>query len=168
MKLQVVDNFFDNFNLIEKEFKKIKLYSLEQFNKNFKNNSNWPGFRSAPLYEDNPFLFNLFLKEFKIKFNWSLPIYIDFYMHLRLYEHQKEDWVHKDSSDLGLIIYLNNNLDSGTNFYLDNQEKPDMSIKMVKNRCILFDSKINHKSSLNFGKDINDGRLTLNGFISLK
>jgi len=55
MKLQVVDNFFDNFNLIEKEFKKIKLYSLEEFNKNFKNNNNWPGFRSAPYMKIIPF-----------------------------------------------------------------------------------------------------------------
>jgi Rps23 Pro-64 3,4-dihydroxylase Tpa1-like proline 4-hydroxylase len=40
-----------------------------------------------------------------------------------------------------------------------------VSVKSIKNRCVFFDSRIRHGSILNYGNDINDGRLTINGFI---
>jgi hypothetical protein len=94
---------------------------------------------------------------------------INLYLHLRLQEDQQKDWIHKDTPhDASLIVYLNENLDSGTNFYQGIKDKEDMVIGMLKNRCILFDATVNHKSRLNFGNNIDDGRLTMNGFIKYK
>ena len=165
LKIQVFDNFFDNFNNMEKDFKSIKLYPLEEFNKKNNTNDTWPGFRSDALDKSNPFLFNLFIKEFKQKFNFKRSFNLSLYMHLRLAEHTEQDFIHIDLCNLGTIVYLQTNLESGTNFYNDDSDEVNMKIQMVKNRCILFDSKIRHKSQLNFGKNIEDGRLTLNGFI---
>tara|TARA_R110000803_G_C11887133_1_gene310493 strand:+ start:350 stop:859 length:510 start_codon:yes stop_codon:yes gene_type:complete len=169
MKLQVIDNFFDNYSRIEPEFKKIKLYNLKDFNDEFKDNQEWPGFRSEAIHQGNPFLFELFLKEFKQKFEMHMPFAVDLYLHLRLGQDQVKDWIHKDlACQLGMIIYLTDNLESGTNFYKDNSEVPNTTVNMVKNRAILFDSQTDHKSMLNFGNSLDDGRLTLNGFVHLK
>ena len=169
MKLQVVDNFFDNLNRIESDLKKIKLYSQEEFNKKFNDTQTWPGFRSQAIHIENPILFELFLKEFIQKFDMRGYFEINLYLHLRLQEDQQKDWIHKDTPyDASLIVYLNENLDSGTNFYQGIKDKEDMVIGMLKNRCILFDATVNHKSRLNFGNNIDDGRLTMNGFISYK
>jgi hypothetical protein len=169
MILQVVDNFFDNLNRIESNLKKIKLYSQEEFNKKFNDTQTWPGFRSQAIHLENPILFELFLKEFTQKFNLRGYFEINLYLHLRLQEDQQKDWIHKDNPhDASLIIYLNENLDSGTNFYQDTNDKEDMVIGMLKNRCILFNSMVNHKSRLNFGNNLEDGRLTMNGFIKYK
>ena len=169
MKLQVVDNFFDNLERIESDLKKIKLYSRDEFNQKFNDTQSWPGFRSQVLHKENPILFELFLKEFVQKFNIKSYFEINLYLHLRLKDDQEKDWIHKDEfSHSSLIVYLSQNLDSGTNFYQETKDKEDMVISMLKNRCILFDSNTNHKSKLNFGNNLEDGRLTMNGFISYK
>lgn len=167
MKLQVVDNFFDNLNRIEADLKKIKLYSQEEFNKKFNRTQNWPGFRSRELHIEHPILFELFIKEFHLKFNVKKNMEIFLYLHLRLEDDQKKDWIHKDTDhDASLIVYLSQNLNSGTSFYQEETDTEDMTIGMLKNRCILFDSRINHKSKLNFGTNLENGRLTMNGFIN--
>ena len=169
MKLQVVDNFFVNLERIESDLKKIKLYSMDEFNEKFNDTQSWPGFRSQMLHKENPILFELFLKEFLQKFNIKSYFEINLYLHLRLKDDQEKDWIHKDEfSHSSLIVYLSQNLDSGTNFYQETKDKEDMVISMLKNRCILFDSHTNHKSKLNFGNNLEDGRLTMNGFISYK
>jgi len=169
MKLQVVDNFFDNLERIESDLKKIKLYSMDEFNQKFNHTQSWPGFRSQVLHKENPILFELFLKEFVQKFNIKSDFEINLYLHLRLKDDQEKDWIHKDEFyHSSLIVYLSQNLDSGTNFYQETKNKEDMVISMLKNRCILFDSHTNHKSRLNFGNNLEDGRLTMNGFISYK
>ena len=169
MKLQVVDNFFDNLDRIESDLKKIKLYSRDEFNQKFNDTQSWPGFRSQMLHKENPILFELFLKEFVQKFNIRSYFEIQLYLHLRLAEDQEKDWIHKDEfSDSSLIVYLSQNLNSGTNFYQKVEDKEDMAIGMLKNRCILFDSNTYHKSKLNFGNNLDNGRLTMNGFISYK
>jgi hypothetical protein len=168
MKLQVVDNFFDNLERIESDLKKIKLYSMDEFNEKFNDTQSWPGFRSQMLHKENPILFELFLKEFLQKFNIKSYFEINLYLHLRLKDDQEKDWIHKDNCNSSLIVYLSQNLDSGTNFYQETKDKEDMVISMLKNRCILFDSHTNHKSKLNFGNNLEDGRLTMNGFISYK
>ncbi len=168
MKLQVVDNFFDNFQNIEQEIKKISLYPRDEFNKKFGDAQKWPGFRSEAIHKSSPLLFNLFLKEFKQKFLCQQEFNIDFYLHLRLGEDQEKDWIHKDPSHMGLIIYLKDHKESGTDFYYEDSDDIHMSIRSVKNRCILFDAATRHKSILNYGKNLEEGRLTLNGFIYFK
>ena len=69
MEVIIKENFFYNFNNIKNEFKKIKRYKSREFNKKFNENQDWPGERSQDLFKDNPFLFNLIVKELYEKFN---------------------------------------------------------------------------------------------------
>ena len=58
-EINIIDGFFDNFNLIKDAFKNIPLYNLKQYKKKFNEKSNWPGYRSDNLINVNPFLYNL-------------------------------------------------------------------------------------------------------------
>ena len=170
MKLIVADDFFSDFERIENEFKKIKLHNTESFNKLSNDNQKWPGLRSLNLNQESPFLYNLTLKEIneKLKFGKLMANkQFNFYLHTHLRLNQDEDWIHKDYSYCSMIVYLSTNLDSGTAFYDEKTNEPNMIVNAVKNRCILFDSSVRHKSLKNYGNDLNDGRLTLNGFFFL-
>jgi len=178
----VVDNFFDNFDNIREEFKKIEIYNKEEFNKKFPIEGfvhNWPGYRSHKLHIDRPFLFNLVLKEINQKigdepFNFK-NLSINSYTHLRLKD-SEEDWVHDDAIVSGeedhytLLVYLSDtNLTSGTEFFeKDNQTQPSATVNFVQNRAVLFRANIKHKTKSQYGDDINNGRLTLNCFIQIQ
>jgi hypothetical protein len=164
----IIENFFDNFCTLENEFKKIPLFSINDY----KNTSGvtWPGKRSDSLFKSNIFLWQLVVKEImqkseseKLKYkSWNAHSVI----HLRLDEDNEKDFIHTDPDDLTIIIFLSKtNLNSGLNLY--NEEKQEtVNIKFVQNRAVIFDSKRFHKSSLNFGENIDNGRLTLNCFIN--
>jgi hypothetical protein len=175
MKTIIVDNFFDNFNLIENEFKKIKLYTREEFNNLHESitgtKETWPGYRSWLLSEVNPFLFNLFLKEFDIKFDnfFNGKLFkAKTHIHLRLKEDEEKDWIHTDDpAHYSFLVYLSKtNLDSGTQLFNEKNELIT-DIKFVQNRAVLFDSKYNHRSKGNHGTDIHNGRLTFNAFFNI-
>ena len=71
-RVVVVDNFFNNFNLLEEHFKKISVYTLDEFVKKDENadtKQKWPGKRSLKLINQEPFLQALVIKEFNEKFN---------------------------------------------------------------------------------------------------
>mgnify|MGYP003136386318 CR=1 FL=1 len=165
------DNFFDNFEIIKEQFKKIKLYNLKDYKKLFDQESNWPGFRSDDLYKIEPFLFNLIIKEIFDKFNNQInrPFKIKSYVHLRLDKDNSKDFIHTDDThfDLTMLVFLSeNNLSSGTGLYKTTKSKnPFKSYKFKQNRAVLFDSSIPHKSLNNFGQSIENGRLTLNSFL---
>ena len=166
----IIENFFDNFALLEPEFKKIPLYSLENFPETQPNNINWCGYRSERLEQTNPFLWQLVNKELKDKCDNQRLLSCRYNMvsalHLRLEDDESRDFVHTDPFDLTMIIYLSKtNLNSGTSIY-DQNHQETQSVKFVQNTAILFDGRQNHRSSLNYGKDIDDGRLTLNCFIN--
>ena len=86
----IINNFFDNFNNIKKEFKKIPLLTLEEMNKKHwakdRRPENWPGKRSENLFDTNPFLFNLIHKELLSKSNIFNNFFVDMHacVHLRL------------------------------------------------------------------------------------
>ena len=164
--IQIVENFFDDLPLIESHLRKIKLYNVNDFNREFKTEQTWPGLRSNFIIQENIFLQALFIKEFRSKFNYQGSLNLDLHMHLRLANDQEKDFIHTDfPKKYSSIVYLNDNIDSGTNFYASNVDVPLVTVKSVKNRCVFFSSNIRHKSILNYGNDINDGRLTINGFI---
>ena len=48
----------------------------------------------------------------------------------------------------------------------DENEQVTQNIKFLQNRAVIFNSKQYHKSSLNYGDNIDNGRLTLNCFIN--
>ena len=168
----VVDDFFDNFHNIKNEFKSIKLYSLEESKKLgfIPEGVVWPGKRSYNLNITNPFLFNLLIKEYFDKFKDILPynqIQFKSVIHLRLSSDNSQDYIHTDNDLATLIVYLSDtNLKSGTALYPDNSDIPDTIIKAKQNRAIIFDAKKRHKSLLNYGNNIDDGRLTLNVFLN--
>ena len=171
MNTIIVDNFFDNFNNIKDSFKSIQLFNQEEFNKKFNDTETWPGFRSEQLHIENPFLFNLIIKEIYSKFGQSSfnnrNINVKSHIHLRLAEDNKKDWIHKDPFFATLMVFLSEtNLKSGTCLYDENKNVTD-TINFVQNRALLFDSKKYHKSLNNYGDNLQNGRLTLNCFINL-
>ena len=84
----------------------------------------------------------------------------------RLDEDNKKDWIHTDPDDYTMIVFLSKtNLKSGLNIY-DENEQVTQNIKFLQNRAVIFNSKQYHKSSLNYGDNIDNGRLTLNCFIN--
>ena len=92
-------------------------------------------------------------------------------IHLRLANDNEKDFIHTDNASeesfLNMLIYLSEtNLNSGTGFYKEGIEEPYLIVPFIKNTAVFFPGhKIRHKSLLNYGKNIRDGRLTLNGFI---
>jgi|694.fasta_scaffold125863_3 hypothetical protein len=79
--------------------------------------------------------------------------------------------VHQDTTNWASVVYLTPNApkDCGTSFYEKISEtKSFMSIENIFNRCIIYKSKIPHKSTNHFGSDYIDGRLTQTFFFNLK
>ena len=169
------DNFFDHLDDLQDVFKKIPLYTAkEQQEKLGHKDEYWPGKRSEFLDKTDltkP-LFFLFLKEFNHKLGhvflnkkYTLRLSI----HLRLDEDEKKDWIHRDNdgvngADYSMLVNLSKtNFKSGTAFY-DDDNNEILNSKFVQNRALLFKSGILHSAFGHHGKDINDGRLTMNGF----
>ena len=175
MDTVIIENFFDNFDLISGAFKKIPLYNLDDYNNKFHGNDisqaeSWPGKRSQHIHEINPFLFNLIYKELNSKTNIfnNLDTTMNAVLHLRLGD-SKEDWIHTDPNYYTLIVYLSEtNLNSGTEIYPKNEDMPSTKIGFVQNRALLFKSHQRHKSINNYGNNLENGRLTLNCFINLR
>ena len=166
----IIDNFFDNFHILEEEFKKIPLLSLNEYPDIKDDGISWPGKRSLPLLKINPFLWQLTVKEIMQKSENRDLVFGSWRMnaslHLRLKEDDTKDYIHKDPDYLTMIVFLaKTNFKSGLNIY-DEEKNETTNIKYQQNRAVLFDSKKFHKSASNFGNDINDGRLTLNCFIN--
>lgn len=169
----IIDDFFDQFDWYEEAFKKIPMF--EQFNhpqrESFAEGTKWPGKRSEELFLTNPFVAGIFYKTFVehlffLKENTNLVYFL--YTHLRGDNTDKEDYIHTDSSDLSCLVYLSKtNLDSGTCFY-DEKNNVIADVAFVQNRAVIFHAGIPHKSKLNYGSSTENGRLTLNAFISNK
>ena len=165
-KVMIVDNFFDNFDVIENHFKKIPLYELKDFREKFNSKESWPGYRSGFIDIEQPFLWNLTIKEFGHKIgdfiNNKKFEDVKSFLHLRL--DKQNDWIHIDSVDITMITYLSKtNLKSGTAFY-DENDNQIADAKFVQNRAVLFDGNIAHSSIQNYGDNIENGRLTMNTF----
>jgi len=181
MDIVVIDNFFDNFEEIENEFRKVKLYDIEEFKKNigigpeaYKRPINWPGFRSDALERLNPELFKIFNKTFTEKLPGhpmsTTPVRAGVHVHLRTEKDNKDDFIHTDVPTLyTCLVYLSESKSySGTAFY-DKENvvtKPNVNclVGYKKNRLVIFDSTIPHCSIGNFGENKYNGRLTLNCF----
>ena len=172
-RVVVVDNFFNNFNLLEEHFKKISVYTLDEFVKKDENadtKQKWPGKRSLKLINQEPFLQALVIKEFNEKFNHFFhpkTFNCHTYLHLRLAADNGPDFIHRDPVDYTLMVYLSKtNLNSGTILY-DEDNNPTQTINFVQNRAVIFPGQIKHKSMSNYGNNLDDGRLTLNCFMEV-
>ena len=129
------------------------------------NNYFWPGVRSDKLIKASPFLYLNLLNQAEINLGLDKSLYndIDAYISVRYDTDNDKDFIHKDSCDT-IIIYLSpTNLQSGTTLYTeDDNVLVDVSFK--QNTAIYFDGDIKHKSKLNFGDNIDNGRMTINIF----
>tara|TARA_R110000822_G_scaffold290757_1_gene412788 strand:- start:276 stop:782 length:507 start_codon:yes stop_codon:yes gene_type:complete len=162
-------NFIPRLELILPEIKKIKLYSVEEYNKKTNSNDTWPGYRSLPLKDTNVFLYEyicylMFNKKFLDEGVYEIFMSI----HLRLAEDNHRDWVHQDNTHLASLVYLSNsNYNSGTYFY-DDKLNIVNDVKFIQNSCILYPGHYTHKGYGHHGESIENGRLTLNLFINKK
>tara|TARA_R100001086_G_scaffold249875_1_gene191506 strand:- start:3165 stop:3686 length:522 start_codon:yes stop_codon:yes gene_type:complete len=167
MKLTQEENFFPNLDLILPQIKKIPLYNIDDIKKISENPGVWPGLRSELLGISCPilheFIVNLILQKKYLKGgDWQ----INSFLHLRLKEHETDDWIHKDPDEYSALIYLSNsNLSSGTKLY-DENENVINDIKFVKNRYIMYSGSYKHMAYGHHGSSIEDGRLTLNIFFN--
>tara|TARA_Y100000004_G_C8734147_1_gene335526 strand:- start:70 stop:603 length:534 start_codon:yes stop_codon:yes gene_type:complete len=171
----IINNFFDNFQNIKNEFKKIPLLTLDEMNKKHwakdKRPENWPGKRSENLYNTNPFLFNLIHKELVSKSGdlfKDKTVEMQTCVHLRLDDDNYGDFIHDDLCDYTLMVYLSDtNLKSGTALYPAKGEVSDVMVNFVQNRAFIFKGGIRHMAIHNHGDSIENGRLTLNCFIHI-
>ena len=166
MIIKQVENFFPRLELILPEIKKIKLYNQKEFNKFEETSDNWPGFRSLEFRRTNVFLYELinnlmFTKKMIDKGSYDITAFL----HLRLEEHNTQDWIHKDPALFTALIYLSDtNLNSGTYIYDENNNVIN-DIKCVQNRFVIFSGDYNQKGYGHHGNSVQDGRLTFNIFI---
>ena len=69
--------------------------------------------------------------------------------------------------DFAFLYYLSEtNLNSGTKFYFNDEDKNNEHtlVKFVQNRLLIYDAKMPHCPWGKYGNNLSDGRLTLNGF----
>jgi len=164
MKLIQIDNFFDNLDIMLPEIKKVKLYTAKDHPGG---KMTYPGTRSRNLYYEKPVLWNyinsMILKhEILNNTSWNITSFL----HLRLDKDKDKDWIHTDqNNDFAALIYISEtNLNSGTKLY-DQNENVINDVKFVQNRFVMYSAKYKHMGYGHHGKNIDDGRLTLNLFI---
>jgi len=168
MKTVIVDNFFTTLPDVSniKMYNSSILYEMEQGKKG---KYNWPGVRSENLEKVNSKLLYYFIDTFNKKINFFKGKYkCNCVIHLKVEKDNDIDEIHKDDdADYSLVLNLSKtNLNSGTRIY-DEDENIITDSKFIQNRAIMFDSRYKHMAITNYGKNISDGRLTLNAFFKL-
>ena len=130
----------------------------------------YEGKRSLHLGKTHPFIWQLTNKEIQQKSGNERLMYSRWKMsvntHLRLDEDEEQIIYIRIYDDWTMIVFLSEtNLKSGLSIY-DKNKQETQNIKFVQNRAVLFNGKQFHRSSLNYGDSIDNGRLTLNCFIN--
>jgi len=131
----------------------------------------WPGTRTKEILDIAPVIDKLILHLLE---NLGHPFaekefsYCN-YAHLRLKKDNAKDFIHQDTGvDFAYLLYLSkSNKNSGTKMYDScDADKNDEKhfVEFVQNRFVLFSSDIPHMSYGNHGTNIDNGRLTINGF----
>ena len=169
----VIDNFFApwQLKLVTDEVKKLQFYNIANHPKK-DTGTDYPGIRTEDFHRDHSLLDSFIIQSVGHRntiFSAHRPWGCQMYAHLRTKDAEKSDFIHKDlRCDWAFLIYLSEtNLESGTKFYKSvesSKEDDNMFVKFEQNRIIMFDSSVPHMSYNNHGKDLNDGRLTINGF----
>ena len=167
MKTVIVDNFFPKLPDVSdiKLYNSSQLYEIQQ---NRKGKYNWPGVRSEDLSIVKPDLLNYFVDTFNEQINLFPRFRVSVVIHLKVKKDNVIDEIHTDEdADYSLVLNLSKtNLKSGTMLY-DKNDNVITESKFIQNRAILFDSRYRHMATTNYGKNIDDGRLTLNAFFKL-
>ena len=167
--ITVIDNFLPSevFQAVHNETKNcdFKAITSEMQKAGFL----WPGARSSALKTINPLLDSIIVNNIvscHLPFT-NGPFNYTQFAHLKIEEDNESDFIHIDrGDDFAWLIYMSKtNLDSGTKFYTEDEYEHNF-VRFVQNRFIIFDCRIKHMAFNNYGKDLNDGRLTINGFAS--
>lgn len=160
-----IDNFFELPDLIYHECKKVELFSMKDHPDAKSATTRWPGYRSLELGASQPLLKYFCMKYLDLN---NIKAKIDLtpmYIHSRPYDENDKDFIHVDASEYSFLIYVSKtNLNSGTVLYNDKDEIIN-DFKFVQNRLVFFDSKYRHMAYGHHGENINNSRLTINGFI---
>jgi len=162
-----IDNFFESPDIIYAEAKKTKLYSMSEhpYQISKKDLSRWPGKRSEELGNVNPLLKYHIIKYLTLSNVNVRGRDVSLYVHARYTNDMTNDFIHMDGCIYSMLIYLSNtNLNSGTKFF-DNKDQMVNDFKFVKNRLVCFDARYRHTAYGHHGDNIDNCRLTINGFI---
>jgi len=173
----IIDNFFDvdSLKLVTEEVKKLKFYDSENHpadgDKDVTEwNTKFPGKRTDHLDIAHPLLNSFIISCIShsgVSF-LNKRSRISQFAHLRTEGDNVADYIHQDPVDWAYLIYLSDtNLTSGTKMYpsIDSKKDGDDTfIHFVQNRVVMFDSLTPHMAWNNHGKNMDDGRLTINGF----
>lgn len=149
--------------------KTLNFYNAIDYQKKFPNlNTNWPGHRTEDINSTHPIFFS-FLKEKLVESSIPINKYkkIFAYCHLRLQGDNETDFIHADPCDTVLIYVSSTNYNSGTDFY-DSKKNLVTSCKFIQNTMISFTEGMLHSSVNNHGHSIEDGRMTINIFMTNK
>lgn len=173
----VIDNFFDanSLQLVTNEIKKLQFYSCENHPcDGYKDvpeyQTKFPGTRTDIIERANPllnsFIYNCIKDTGKSFLNHRFTL--EQFAHLRTEDDNEADYIHQDPVDWAYLIYLSDtNLTSGTKMYSTIDSKKDAEntfIHFVQNRVVMFDSSTPHMAWNNHGQNMDNGRLTINGF----
>ena len=164
--ISIIDNFFSprQLKLVSDQLKLLPFYTDSDHPEN--SSSAYPGTRTEELVRANPLLESFITRQLERTQlpQVTRPFHLKQYGHLRLESDNKDDFIHQDPDcDWAYLFYLSEtNLSSGTKFYVDDKEHT--FARFLQNRLVIFDSGISHRAWENHGKDLNDGRLTINGF----
>jgi hypothetical protein len=166
-KVVTAFNFLPYCQNIYELAKQLKFYNRKDFEQTGNVGGNWPGFRTQVLLKSAPFLhlhIATLLEQSKLV---NLDNYkeVHMYCHLRLLEDEDKDWAHYDQSDTAIIYLSKTNFNSGTDFY-DIEDNTIASTKFVQGSCVFFEEGIKHSSVGNHGTSIDDGRMTINVFMT--
>ena len=175
----ILDNFFEpqEFQMVVGEIKKLKFYSKDDDKMNQEEDidseiSIYPGTRTDAFAVSNPLLASFIvnkIQNIRTPFtNYGQRWGSTQHAYLRLEEDNKDEYIHQDQCDFAFLIYLSDtNLDSGTKMYLSvDEDKETCLVNFVQNRFVMYDANLPHSAYGNYGKDLSDGRLTINGFNS--
>ena len=165
--ITVIDNFLPD-DIFQATHNQIKNCDFTLMTDEIKSKGvEYPGVRTEVLKNILPILDSSlihYVLEQKLPFT-TRPFTYWQYAHLRVEKDNKNDYIHIDfNNHFAWLIYLSEtNLNSGTKFYTNDDDEHTL-VRFVQNRFVIFNSDIRHVSWNNHGKDLNDGRLTINGF----
>jgi hypothetical protein len=165
MKYILKDDFFENINEIRETALKCEYIKSNK-------NTGWKGYRAE--ITNTPI--KNYVKENLLKIDPTLKnMDFIFYFHYSL-ENTKYElndfWTqrfHRDDEDYAGVVYLvpNPKSQSGT-IVFDENDRNSVTIENVYNRLILYNGNLLHGVEDTFGNDIEDGRMTLTIFGTLK
>ena len=170
----VIDDFLNDweFKLVKEEIKKLKYYNGAD-HPNHASSEKYPGIRTEEFIRVHPLLDSFIIKKLDTAGTifTQRPYRAFNYGQLRIENDYKESRVHRDAAfDWAYTLYMSDtNLKSGTTMYESEDsdiEDDNVFVKFVQNRIVLFDVTVPHMVWHAYGKDIDDGRLSVNGFCS--